>query len=142
MRRYPESPIVGVGGVVIKDGCILLVRRGNPPSRGQWGVPGGVLELGESLREGVAREVFEECGIEVKVGDLFEVFEVFQTDPWGDTEFHYVLLDYLAEYVSGELTAGDDADESRFISLDRVWQENLSPAVVDLLKEMEKRGML
>lgn len=141
MIRYPEHPAVGVGGIVLKEDSILLVRRGNPPSKGQWGVPGGVLELGESVKAGVAREVKEETGIEVEVGDLVEIFEVFQKDPWGATEFHYVLLDYLCYYVSGELQAGDDADECQFIPFDKLSQENLSPAVEELVECLKKRGI-
>jgi ADP-ribose pyrophosphatase YjhB (NUDIX family) len=142
MHRYPDSPIVGVGGIVLKDDCILLVRRGNPPSRGQWGVPGGCLELGETLREGVAREVREECGIEIKVGELFDTFEVMEKDHSGVMEFHYVLLDFLAEHVSGIPVTGDDADECGFIPLETIWDYDLTPGVVELLKRMKNRGML
>jgi len=142
MRRYPSQPVVGVGGIVIKDQSILLIRRGNPPSRGQWGVPGGCLELGETLEEGVAREVREECGIEIKVGDLFDVFEVVEKDDSGSVEFHYVLLDFMAEHVSGTPVTGSDADECRFIPFSDVWQYDLTPGVVELLKRMKKRGMI
>ena len=142
MHRYPDTPIIGVGGIVLKGDSILLVKRGNPPGKGCWGVPGGCLELGETLKEGVAREVREECGIEVEVGDLFDVFEVFEEDDQGTMEFHYVILDFLARHSSGTPKSGDDADECRFIPFDIIWEQNLTPGVVELLKRMDKKGML
>ncbi|HHX95443.1 MAG TPA: NUDIX hydrolase [Clostridia bacterium] len=142
MRKYPSDPIIGVGGIVLKDGSLLLVKRGNPPNKGCWGVPGGCLELGETLEEGVAREVLEECGIKVKVGELFDFFEVFERDDQGRLKFHYVLLDFLAEHVSGTLKNGGDAEECRYIPLADIWNYKLTPGVVELLKRMEKRGML
>lgn len=142
MQRYPDSPIVGVGGIVLKNDSLLLVKRGNPPNKGCWGVPGGCLELGETLKEGVAREIFEECGIEVEVGDLFDIFEVFQADVHGNTEFHYVLLDFLAKHVSGNLSTGGDAEDCRFIPLTTIWNYDLTPGVVELLRRMKKRGMI
>lgn len=142
MRRYPNHPVVGVGGIVIKDRSILLVRRGNPPSQGQWGVPGGCLELGEPIREGVAREVREECGIEIKVAELFDIFEVLEKDDMGIVEFHYVLLDFLAEHISGTPVTGSDADECRFIPFSDLGEYDLTPGVVELLQRMKKRGML
>ena len=141
MHRYPDSPVVGVGGIILKDDSILLVRRGNPPHKGFWGVPGGCLELGESLREGVAREVREECGIEVEVGELFDVFETFQRDAKGRMEFHYVLVDFLANHISGVPTAKSDADECRFIPLRDIQKHDLTPGVVELLGRMKTRGL-
>ncbi len=141
MHRYPDSPVVGVGGIILKDDSILLVRRGNPPHKGFWGVPGGCLELGEPLREGVAREVREECGIEVEVGELFDVFETFQKDAKGRMEFHYVLVDFLANHVSGVPAAKSDADECRFIPLGDIREHDLTPGVVELLGRMKTRGL-
>lgn len=142
MRRYPENPIIGVGGIVLKNESMLLVKRGNPPNRGQWGVPGGCLELGETLKEGVAREVREECGIEIQVGELFDIFEIIEKDARGVMEFHYVLLDFMAEHKSGIPASGDDADACSFIPLKSICNYDLTPGVVELLKRMEKRGML
>jgi ADP-ribose pyrophosphatase YjhB (NUDIX family) len=117
-REYPEHPIVGVAAVVLRDGHVLLVQRGREPGRGSWGLPGGMLELGETLAEGVRREVLEECGVEVEVGPLVGVFEPMQRNDDGRLRYHYVVLDYLARYVSGELHAADDADDARWVALD------------------------
>jgi 8-oxo-dGTP diphosphatase len=117
-RRYPPCPLVGVGVVVLnKAGQVLLVKRGRPPRQGQWSLPGGLIDLGERLVEAARREVFEECGIEVQIGDLVAAFEPIEWDEAGRVEYHYVVLDYWAEYVSGEATAQDDAAEVIWIDL-------------------------
>ena len=117
-REYPEHPIVGVAAVVLHNGQVLLIQRGREPAKGLWGLPGGMLELGETLVEGVQREVLEECGVEIEVGPLAGVFEPMQHDDAGRLRFHYVVLDYLARYVSGELRAADDADDARWVDVD------------------------
>jgi len=120
-REYPERPLVGIGGVVIEDGRALLIRRASEPLRGHWSIPGGTLELGESLPSGVARELQEETGLEVRVLDLIEVFDrIFPAEPAppGDPprgpRFHYVIVDYLCERISGEPRAGGDASDVVF----------------------------
>lgn len=110
-REYPERPIIGVGGVVISDGRVLLVRRGGPPLQGQWSIPGGILEVGETLIEGVHRELAEETGIDVRVRTLIEVFERIDRDPAGKAQYHFVVLDYLCEVVRGIARAGSDVSE-------------------------------
>src|SRR5215475_8907076 len=124
-REYPERPIVGVGGVLIEKGKALLIRRGSEPLLGQWSIPGGTLELGETLKEGVARELLEETGIEVRVLDLIEVFE--RINPYSAPEsrdanvrprFHFVIADYFCEKISGEAKAGGDATDVAFASED------------------------
>jgi 8-oxo-dGTP diphosphatase len=107
-REYPERPMVGVGGVVIANGRALLIRRGGPPLEGRWSIPGGMLEVGETLLEGVRRELAEETGIEVRVGELIEVFERINTDDDGKTRYHFVIADYLCEALGGEARAGSD----------------------------------
>jgi len=107
-REYPERPLVGVGGVVISNGRALLVRRGGPPLEGQWSIPGGMLEVGETLLEGVRRELLEETGVEVRVGELIEVFERINLDGKGKPRYHFVVLDYLCDAVTGEARAGSD----------------------------------
>ena len=92
-REYPERPLVGVGGVIIAGGRTLLIRRGGPPLEGQWSIPGGMLELGETIEEGVRRELAEETGIEVRVLDLIEVFERVIPGEGGRTRYHFVILD-------------------------------------------------
>src|SRR3974390_1530975 len=111
--EYPDQPVVGIGGVVIENGHALLIRRGTEPLLGHWSIPGGTLELGESLQAGVARELREETGLEVRVLDLIEVFD--RIYPAGDNStrprYHYVILDYLCEPVSGEARAGGDVPD-------------------------------
>jgi 8-oxo-dGTP diphosphatase len=110
-REYPERPIVGVGGVVIVEGRTLLIRRGNPPLEGQWSIPGGTLEVGETLAEGVRRELAEETGVNVRVLDLIEVFERISPDDDGRPKYHFVIADYLCEAVDGEARAGSDVTD-------------------------------
>ncbi len=117
-REYPEHPIVGVAAIVLRDGQVLLVQRGREPAKGTWGLPGGMLELGETVAEGVRREVLEECGVEIEVGPLAGVFEPMQRDGDRRLRYHYVVLDYLARYLSGELHAADDAADARWVDLD------------------------
>jgi 8-oxo-dGTP diphosphatase len=100
--------MVGVGGVVISQGRALLVRRGSAPLQGQWSIPGGMLEVGETIVAGVRRELAEETGIEVRVGELIEVFERITPDASGKTQYHFVVLDYLCEILSGEARAASD----------------------------------
>ena len=111
-REYPERPVVGVGGVVIADGRALLIRRGHPPLEGEWSIPGGKVEWGETLAEAALRELREETGVEAELGGLIAVYEIVEPD------FHYVLIDYAARWRSGEARAADDADAACFMSFD------------------------
>jgi len=115
-RKHPPRPIAGVGGIVAEDGRVLLVKRGRAPLKGLWSIPGGALELGETVEEGVRRELREEAGVEVRVIELVEVFERITRDADGRVAYHYVLLDYLCERVSGTPRAGDDAAEAAWVS--------------------------
>ena len=119
-REYPDRPIVGVGGVVVRDGCVVLVRRANPPRIGEWSIPGGMLELGETLRAGVAREIEEETGLKVKSETVLDVFDSIVTDAEGKTQYHYVLVDYLCSVLGGELRAATDVSAVRWATLDEV----------------------
>lgn len=129
-REYPTQPVVAVGGVVVRDGCVLLVERGQAPARGRWTLPGGVLELGEALREGVQRELREECGIEVEVGELLGAFDRVLRDDAGRVVYHYVILDYAARWLAGEPRAGSDAARLRWVPLDEVED----PVLADLAR--------
>ncbi len=115
-RDYPEHPIIGVGAVIVQAGRVLLVRRDTEPLRGEWSVPGGMLELGEKLRDGVRREVLEETGLDVETGDVLDVFDSIFTDALGRTQYHYVLIDYLCRPLSGEARAGSDVSDVRWVS--------------------------
>jgi len=109
-----------VGAIVFQDGRVLLVRRGNEPSKGLWSVPGGAVKLGETVKEALSREVAEESGLNIKVGPLVAVLDRIFHDPLGRVQFHYVLLDYLCTVVSGELKAGSDAAGVRMAALDEL----------------------
>jgi len=115
-RAYPETPIIGVGAVIINGEQVLLVRRATEPLKGEWSVPGGMLELGERLRDGVRREVLEETGLVVEPGEVLDVFDSIFTDSEGRTQYHYVLIDYLCMPVSGEPRAGTDVSDVRWVS--------------------------
>jgi 8-oxo-dGTP diphosphatase len=111
-RAYPSHPVVGVGAVVlVRDGRIVLVRRSQAPLSGTWSLPGGVLELGESLTDGIAREIREETGLHVEVGPLLEIFEHITRDEEGRVRYHYVIADYLCWARTGLPKAGSDAAE-------------------------------
>jgi len=115
-RDYPDRPLVGVGAVIVENGRVVVVRRAHEPLKGEWSIPGGVLELGETLRSGVAREALEETGLTVEPGEVLEVFDRIVHDPEGRTQFHYVLIDFLCSRMRGELRAGADASEARWIT--------------------------
>jgi 8-oxo-dGTP diphosphatase len=117
-REFPDAPIVGVGAVVVDQGRVLLVQRGREPSKGKWSLPGGMLELGESLEDGVRREVAEETGLEVKAIELVELIDrvLRETGPEGErVRYHYVIADYLCRVVGGSLQAGSDAAGVRWV---------------------------
>jgi len=117
-REFPEAPIVGVGAVIIEQNRVLLVQRGREPLKGKWSLPGGMLELGESLAEGVVREVREETGLIVEVLELVELLDRVHRESIPDGErvrYHYVIADYLCRVVSGTLQASSDADAVRWI---------------------------
>lgn len=129
-RRSSAAPIVGVGVVVIKDGCVLLIRRAKLPKAGEWSLPGGRTDWGERLRETAAREVFEETGIEAEIGVLLDVVDYVERNESGEVLHHFALVDYLGYWRGGEPVAGDDAAEARWAPLDRLaeyglWTETL-----------------
>jgi 8-oxo-dGTP diphosphatase len=114
-REYPPHPVVAVGAIVTKAGKVLLVRRKREPSRGLWSLPGGAVKLGEGLREAVAREVKEECGIEVTVKEVVEVLDRIFADRNGRVRYHYVIIDFLASWRRGRLKAASDISEAAWV---------------------------
>jgi 8-oxo-dGTP diphosphatase len=134
-RDYPDRPIVGVGAVIVRDGRAVIVRRGGEPLAGEWSVPGGVLELGETLRQGAEREALEETGLNVRAGEVLEVFDSIVPDASGRTQYHFVLVDFLCDCVSGELRAGGDAADARWIALDDLPGLALRPSIEDVLRK-------
>lgn len=113
-RRYPERPIVGIGGAIVQQGRIVLIRRRYEPLAGQWSLPGGTLELGETLETAVRREMQEETGLEVEVGAVVDVFDRILFDPDDRVRYHFVLVDYLCRPVGGALCAGSDVSDAVF----------------------------
>jgi len=106
---YPERPFVGVGALVFRGEKVLLVRRGKPPREGQWSIPGGIQRTGETVAEAARREVREETGLEIEIGDVIAVIDSITRDEGGKIKYHYTLVDLLAEWRAGEAVAGDDA---------------------------------
>jgi ADP-ribose pyrophosphatase YjhB (NUDIX family) len=114
-REYPDAPVAGVGAVILGDDAVVLIRRAYPPRQGEWSLPGGRLELGESLLDGVRREALEETGLVVHVGPVVEVFDRVHRDEHGRVRFHFVIVDYLCRAVGGAMAAGDDALEVAWV---------------------------
>lgn len=114
-RRYPARPIVGVGGIVIDRDRVLLVQRAHPPLAGEWTLPGGGVEVGETLEAAVAREVHEETGLEVTVGPLVELLDRIHLDDEHRVEYHFVIADYLCRVAGGSLVADSDAADARWV---------------------------
>jgi ADP-ribose pyrophosphatase YjhB (NUDIX family) len=113
-REYPDGPIVGVGAVVLDGERVLVVQRGQPPLKGQWSLPGGALELGETLEEGIRREVLEETGLIVEPLAVVEVLDRISRDVEGRVQYHYVLVDYLCRVTGGDLACATDAADARW----------------------------
>jgi 8-oxo-dGTP diphosphatase len=114
-REYPESPIAGVGAVIVQDGRVLVVQRGQEPLKGAWSLPGGALELGETIQQGIVREVREETGLEVEPLTVIEVFDRISRDENGRVRYHYLLVDFLCRVTGGALCCATDAADARWI---------------------------
>jgi 8-oxo-dGTP diphosphatase len=141
-REFPETPLVGVGAVVVKEGRVLLIRRGNEPMKGRWSLPGGMLELGESLTDGVVREVREETGLIVEPVELIELLDrIYREDE--RVRYHYVIADYLCREVGGALLAASDADAARWVERAE-WNShsalNLDPVTVRVMESGWQRA--
>jgi len=123
-REYPESPLVGVGAVVVDflddTRRVLLIRRGTPPLLGEWSLPGGVLECGETLRDAVTREAREETGLVVEPGEMLGVYERVIRDDDGRVRYHFVLVDYFCRVAGGDLAAGTDAADVRWFTREQL----------------------
>jgi 8-oxo-dGTP diphosphatase len=126
-RLYPTQPVVGVGAIILREGKILLEQRGNEPARGQWTVPGGVVEVGEILEDSVIREVKEETGLKAQNPRLIDVVDQVHRDKEGKIEYHYVIIDYAVK-ATGEPKAASDAYELKWVPLGEVEAYDLTPS--------------
>jgi ADP-ribose pyrophosphatase len=134
-KHYPDRPCLAVGAIVFRDGRVLLVRRGQPPAEGEWAIPGGSVEIGETLQLAAQRELLEETGIVIQAGEPCFIFDVIQADADGRVRFHYVVIDLLADYVEGSPRAGGDAADVRWVSAEELGGLTLSPKTRELLKQ-------
>ena len=119
-RFYPDQPVVGIGVVIVKDGKIALIKRGNEPAKGKWTIPGGLVELGEGLEAAVIREAKEETLLDVEKPVLVDVVDQMEKDSEGKYRYHYVIIDYLVHVVGGEIAAASDAEELHWVPFDEV----------------------
>ena len=132
-RKYPDRPYVGVGAVIVQDGQVLIVKRKYEPLAGQWSLPGGAVELGETLEASIAREMVEETGLEIAVGPVIEVFDRITRDDAGSIRYHFVLVDYLCWPIGGELRAGSDVAEARFVAPSDLATYQLTAKATDVI---------
>ncbi len=121
-RDYPDRPLVGVGAVIVRDNRVVIVQRTTEPLKGQWSIPGGALEIGETLRDCAAREALEETGLKVHAGEVLDVFDSIYPDHEGKPRYHYVLIDFLCRVIGGELKPGSDAAQARWITCEELGQ--------------------
>jgi uncharacterized repeat protein (TIGR04076 family) len=141
-RAYPRRPLVGVGGVIFDDGKVLLIRRGVPPNKGMWSLPGGAVEAGERLGSALEREVWEECRIKVRTGNIVAVFESIYRDSKGRSKFHYVIIDFLAEYLEGQPQPGSDVTDLTWVSLDEALKLDLTEGTRKLLSFLKEKKLV
>ena len=132
-RAFPSRPVVGVGAVVVSADRVLLVQRAQAPLLGEWSLPGGAVEVGETLSAAIQREVFEETGLVVDVGPIVEVLDRIHTDGDGRIEYHYVLIDYLCSVVGGQLDARSDAADARWATPDDLVLLGVNPVTRDVI---------
>ena len=134
-RKYPEQPLIGVGAIVKKNDKYLRAKRKNEPNAGTWGLPGGLVELGENVQDALIREVREECEIESKPTKLIDVIDFIDTDVTGKIKYHYVLIDYEAQYLSGDLHPASDVTECCWFSRDELRKVPLPDITYNLFRK-------
>jgi ADP-ribose pyrophosphatase YjhB (NUDIX family) len=134
-REFPEVPLVGVGAIIIEGSHVLLVKRAHPPLQAQWSIPGGVLEVGELVREAAIREAHEETGLIVEPGELLGVYDRVLRDHEQRVQYHYVLIDFLCHRKGGELQAADDAAEVRWFTQHDLPALNLAEDTFDVIRK-------
>ena len=132
-REYPEQPIIGVGGVIFHDRSILLVRRAQAPGKGQWSLPGGAVELGETLADALNREIYEEVSIKIGIGGLVRLLDRISYDKEKGVRFHYVIADYWGWLVSGRPRPGSDISEVEFVDIDKTQKKGINMEVEETI---------
>ncbi len=142
-REYPEHPIPGVGVVAFREREVLLVKRGKEPRLGEWSIPGGAVETGETVRDAALREFREECGGEIQLHELVDVLDIMARDEAGRVKYHYVVVDFWAEWRGGELRPADDVADARWVALDALDAYGLpewTRAVIEKAAQLRRGG--
>jgi 8-oxo-dGTP diphosphatase len=132
-REHPQQPLIGVGALIVQNGRVVLIKRGKAPLQGEWSIPGGMLELGETLRAGAEREALEETGLVVRATELLGVFDRVIPEGAG-IKYHYVLIDFFCKKISGELRAGADAADARWFTPDEISKLTLAEDTAAVIK--------
>ena len=140
MRPYPDRPVVGVGAVVLDGDRVLLVKRGQAPLKGHWSLPGGAVEIGETLEQAIAREVLEETGITLEVGPIVEVLARLSRDVEGRVEHHFVLIDFVARPLGGELEGASDADDAAWVPMADLVAYEVAAITIGVIRKAASRG--
>ncbi len=135
-REYPDRPILAVGAVVVRDGKVLLTKRGREPGRGLWSLPGGAVHPGEELKAAVIRELREECGIEVAVEEVAEVVERMIPDAEGRLQYHYVILDYRTRWLRGDLSLSEEVEEARWVDPADLRYYQMTRGTADVIRRL------
>lgn len=134
-REFPEAPLIGVGAIIIENGRVVLAKRAHPPLQAEWSIPGGVLEIGELVREAAIREAREETGLTVEPVELLSVYDRVLRNPEQRVQYHYVLIDFLCRRVTGDLTAASDAAEVRWFTPEELPALNLAEDTFDVIRK-------
>jgi len=134
-REFPEVPLVGVGAIIIEDARVVLVKRAHPPLQAEWSIPGGVLEVGELVRDAAIREAREETGLTVEPGELLGVYDRILRSPERRVQYHYVLIDFLCRRIAGELAAASDAAEVRWFTQEQMPELKLAEDTLDVIRK-------
>lgn len=137
-RCYPKTPLLGVGVLVQNHGNVLVVQRGQAPAKGEWSIPGGLVEIGESLEQAAHREVMEECNIRINGLKRLDLFEYIEKDGKNLIKHHYVVVNFLATFAGGNLAATSDIDAARWVKIEEVWSLPCSESIIKLLRRVRK----
>ncbi len=133
-KEYPKQPIVGVGAIIIHDGKMLIVKRGSDPGKGKWSVPGGLVELGETVKEAVEREVLEECNLKVEASHLIDIVDNIIRDKNGRIKYHFIILDFFAKLRGGKLKPNSEIIEAKWVPIDEVERYDLTNTFREFMK--------